>query len=268
MKADNNNRFCAMSYYYLTPENKPSGPFSKNELFFMLRSGELSSTTLVAHDGGEAWVALGHLWDAHRQSGLCPFCKKTVAPQTDTSGNTRTPRQCPHCEEVLRPVYPECCVSCIAHALSRLFCTQGRASRREFWATLFLYALLFPALIILTVAGLSGAEGNPGFIAKLFIVIGAWYGYLAAIYSLTMRRMHDAGFKGTLTRLLFLYMRVLIALQFIWIYFGQKPSSVLHYIQEIVIFMVFFGFMLGIINLFLCSIASDKKPNAFGPCVL
>lgn len=256
-----------MSYYYLSPENKPCGPFSKAELFYMLRRGELTTATLVARDGGEAWKHLGHLWNEHQMRGLCPFCQETVEVQTDASGKSVAPRECPHCGEVLRPVYPECWVSCTAHALSRMFCTRGRASRREFWPTLFLYALLFPVMCILTVIGLMGAEGEPGFIAKLVIVIGGWYGYLAAIYSLTMRRMHDAGFKGSLTRFLFIYLRVLLAVQFVWIYFGQNPMSILSILQEVTIFMVFFAFVLSIINLFLCSIASDKKPNSFGPTV-
>ena len=194
-------------FYYLNSRSEPCGPHRKEELFYMLKTGKLAASTLVAKDGGEAWEPLQQLYTQHRLTTRCPRCGADTAPAIAANAQVQPPLYCEHCHEQLRAAVPGNVLSNIAFALQHLFRFKGCATRAEFWSMLLLYIFLVPALlagtIYLTIQYYGAAAGVVNSI--IIFCCCVWGALLIILAALCARRMRDAGFSTSMVWWLLLY---------------------------------------------------------------
>lgn len=183
-------------YYYLDSEHKPCGPHSREQLLHMLQNNTLTPDTLVAADGGAAWVPLQHLQEQHNTTATCPYCNNAI-PMGAEHNDTQPPLYCPHCNKQLHPAAPNSMLCNMGYGCKHLFRFKGRATRMEFWSMLLLSLFLIPALHIAggffflwTVE--HGYESLP---LAIIGFLGMWVLQLLIFAALCTRRMRDAGFS-------------------------------------------------------------------------
>ncbi len=180
--------------YYLNKAQTPCGPHREEELFTMLRKGKLAPDTLVAEDGGAAWMTLGQLYEQHRHTAPCPHCNRGVAPEAGTTPPLM-PLHCPHCGDQLRPVRPQNFFSNIAFTLRHAFRFSGRATRREFWSAVLCSILAIPVAmgIILSLLDFYIGEGTQVVNCILAITFCACISYCVGMAALCTHRLRDGG---------------------------------------------------------------------------
>ncbi len=173
----------------------------------MLQTGKLAACTLVAKDGGEAWVPLAQLYTQHRLTTRCPRCGGYTTPAINAGAQPHPPLYCEHCHEQLRAAVPGNVLSNIAFAWQHLFLFKGCATRAEFWSMLLLYIFLVPALlagtIYLTIQYYGAAAGVVNSI--IIFCCCVWGALLIVLAALCARRMRDAGFGAGIVWWLLLY---------------------------------------------------------------
>ncbi len=162
----------------------------------MLKTGKLASHTLVAADGGAAWITLQSLQEQQNTTATCPRCDKPVAPDTEHN-TTQLPLHCPHCGEQLRPTAPGSMLSNMGFGCKHLFSFKGRASRTEFWSMVLLSLICIPGvhiagfLFLCTMLDFS-------YVAFPYVIMGymgMWAILLLFFAALSTRRMRDAGYS-------------------------------------------------------------------------
>lgn len=135
-----------MKYFYLSPDRKPQGPYSAEELRALHASGVIADDTYAAAAGDPNWKAFRDLSldtpvagavpppVGPRALGACPFCKQDIV-------GMETPAQCPHCGKTLHPGTGNLWFNFLS-CMRRYVCFRGRASRTEFWSFYLFYFLI------------------------------------------------------------------------------------------------------------------------------
>lgn len=173
----------------------------------MLKTGKLPACTLVAKDGGQAWVPLAQLYTQHRLTTRCPRCGAETAPAIAANAQAQPPLYCEHCHEQLRAAVPGNVLSNIAFALQHLFRFKGCATRAEFWSMLLLYIFLVPALLAGTIYLLLQYCGAAAGVLNAIVILccSVWGIVLLVMMALCARRLRDAGFSTSMVWWLLLY---------------------------------------------------------------
>ena len=173
----------------------------------MLKTGKLAACTLVAKDGGQAWVPLAQLYAQHRLTTRCPRCGAETVPAIAANAQVQPPLYCEHCHEQLRAAVPGNVLSNIAFALQHLFRFNGCATRAEFWSMLLLYIFLVPALLAGTIYLLLQYCGAAAGVLNAIVILccSVWGIVLLVLMALCARRLRDAGFSASLAWWLLLY---------------------------------------------------------------
>lgn len=132
-----------MKYFHLTPDKKPSGPYSAAELRALHASGVINDDTLAAAAGDAGWrtyreLELGEAVEpppiGPRALGNCPFCGQEII-------DAETPAACPHCGAVLHPGTGNLWLNFVS-CMRRYACFRGRATRTEFWSFYLFFYLI------------------------------------------------------------------------------------------------------------------------------
>lgn len=134
-----------MKYFYLSPDRKPQGPYSADELRALRTSGAIDDDTLAAAAGETSWhpyreLNLGEEGEAvpppvgPRTLGNCPFCGQEIVA-------TETPAECPHCGKTLHPGTGNLWLNFLS-CMRRYVCFRGRAGRTEFWSFFLFYFII------------------------------------------------------------------------------------------------------------------------------
>ncbi len=180
-------------YYYLDTHQKPTGPFTHEELRSLLQRGIIFPDTLIAQKGADTWQKYGEVFPdeaacsddlppipdemkkATHPAGHCPKCGAEILTERD-----ELPLRCPTCQFPLRPEEATNVVSCLRHSLVQYVGIHGRARRAEFlWFVLF---------YMVTLGAVSQCLPSLYDLASLLLIIPA--------ITLSVRRMHDTGRSG------------------------------------------------------------------------
>ncbi len=162
----------------------------------MLKTGKLAPDTLVAEDGGAAWMTLRQLYEQHRHTAPCPHCNRGVAPEAGTTPPLM-PLICPHCSTQLRPVCPQNFFSNIAFTLKNIFRFRGRATRREFWSAVLGCILGIPMVLcivhLFVALCIEGGVQVQILIGISVLAICAILAMVIHMAAISTRRLRDAG---------------------------------------------------------------------------
>ena len=180
-------------YYYLDTNQKPTGPFTHEELRALLQRGVISADTPIAQKGSDAWQKYSEVFPdeaacagdlppipdtmrkATHPAGHCPKCRAEILTEQD-----ELPLRCPTCQFPLRPESATNVASCLRHSLVQYVGIRGRARRAEF--------LWFVLLYMVTLGVVSQCLPGLYDLASLLLFIPS--------VTLSVRRMHDAGRSG------------------------------------------------------------------------
>ena len=180
-------------YYYLDTNQKPTGPFTHEELRSLLQRGIIFPDTLIAQKGADTWQKYGEVFpdeaacsddlppipDAMKKTthpaGHCPKCGAEILTERD-----ELPLRCLTCQFPLRPESSTNVASCLRHSFVQYVGIRGRARRAEFlWFVLFYMVTL--GVMLQCLPSLYD-------LASLLLFIPS--------ISLSVRRMHDTGRSG------------------------------------------------------------------------
>lgn len=180
-------------YYYLDTHQKPTGPFTHEELRALLQRGVISADTPIAQKGSDAWQKYSEAFPdeaacaddlppipdemkkAAHPAGHCPKCGVEILTERD-----ELPLRCPTCQFPLRPESSANVASCLRHSLVQYVGIRGRARRAEFlWFVLF---------YMVTLGVISQCLPSLYDLASLLLFIPS--------ITLGVRRMHDTGRSG------------------------------------------------------------------------
>lgn len=212
-----------MKYFYLSPDRKPQGPYSAEELRALHASGVIADDTYAAAAGDPNWKAFRDLSldtpvagavpppVGPRALGACPFCKQDIV-------GMETPAQCPHCGKTLHPGTGNLWFNFLS-CMRRYVCFRGRASRTEFWSFyLFFFLITLAANMIWETVTASMFElpadlqqqilaaESPFEILEPFlkgVLVSSLGEYLFPVFfylpfwGVTARRLHDIGHNIT-----------------------------------------------------------------------
>ena len=180
-------------YYYLDTNQKPTGPFTHEELRSLLQKGAIFPDTLIAQKGADTWQKYSEVFpdeaacsddlpprpDAMKKTthpaGHCPKCGAEILTERD-----ELPLRCPTCQFPLRPESSTNVASCLRHSFVQYVGIRGRARRAEFlWFVLFYMVTL--GVMLQCLPSLYD-------LASLLLFIPS--------ITLSVRRMHDTGRSG------------------------------------------------------------------------
>ena len=180
-------------YYYLDTHQKPTGPFTNEELRSLLQKGVIFPDTLIAQKGANTWKKYSEVFPgeaacsddlppipdemkkAAHPAGHCPKCGAEILTERD-----ELPLRCPTCQFPLRPESSTNVASCLRHSFVQYASIRGRARRAEF--------LWFVLLYMITLGVVSQCLPGLYDLASLLLIIPA--------ITLSVRRMHDTGRSG------------------------------------------------------------------------
>lgn len=291
-----------MKYYYLDDQKQVNGPYDYNELLKFHESGIVADTTMVAAAGDLKWIAFSELkipecstWNIGEIS--CPHCHKVI-------NQDFVPEKCPQCDEWIHGASRGLWWTFI-YALRNFTNFKGRATRKEFWGFYLWFYLIHCAIeqtslffisaqndkLENDLAQLPDESSFLSFCAILkdyysdpvvHMVSAAgfiyWLAMILPLLSVTVRRLHDTGTRGTVIVVTFsLNITMLISFAWAFIHFFLDLPDIItvetftsHSIVPLAM-----GFLSGV-GCILCGIylifkmlqPSSRGANQYGPSTL
>ncbi len=279
-------------YYYLNESKEPQGPHTLDELRALLAVGKLQPDTLAAHRGAANWVTLAELlapsaepvelpaFPAAPSAGKCPACTHGL-----TAPDGKLPERCPSCGYRLRALNIHDLWQNFVLALRKSFVLRGRAPRIEYWSFVLFSTLITTVLITImqvalvamlpteAVTALESPEtaneldALPSTAMTAMLVMGGVYflvnlAVMVPQLTVTVRRMHDAGYSG---KWLLLY--ALLCVICIWGAVSLEGSDgnmqTITFVGILLSFLLIFA--LFIFFFILTLLDSNRGPNKYGP---
>lgn len=276
-----------MKYYYLSPERKPCGPHSLDELCGMVKNGQIAPAVLVAREGDTAWRALyevaaeqGVDMKLEFNAGTCPTCEQALTLLPDGT----LPLICPSCGRAFRPVAgrEDNLWYNFTLALRQYIKFSGRATRQEYWSYILFSSLasFVPFMLMVLVGGalaaIAAAQGEESVAGHMVVMAAYVLNYIISLffllptYAVLVRRLHDVGWSGkwVLGVIVFLVLSVACFSVGMLLAFGGDEESVgpASVVLWIVAGLSYISCICCLITSFvLCFFDSQRGPNKYGP---
>lgn len=282
-----------MKYYYLDKDKKPQGPYSESEIQSFIKSGMIENCTLGAMVGDANWEPIEtvlkrgncSMWN---KDVLCPHCKTSLQ-------ELRTSEICAYCGKKVTG-YTGGVWGGFVYSLKNAFVLKGRANRTEFWGY-FLFSFLIQYACNQILNSLISTEAhkiqevaaseNTAEIATAFqeffsstnvqlvctsnILIS--FVFFIPFISVSVRRMHDTGSRGTSVFIATICMLIFFASSFkfhlsVIEEFPKAEQLDVNTLMDSVVVIFTSGILLMLLSIYLfikMLLPGSPAGNKFGP---